>query len=110
MKIPLDLIEPGTRLRGVDQEHVNALAASIAEVGLLSPITVYKRKVCEAGIAVDPRRTSSRNVNVRFHASPSGDANTASRTCWRSRPRMSLAFATSARRSRWLRCEVRSIP
>lgn len=52
MKVPVDLIEPGTRLRGVDAEHVAALIASIEEVGLLSPITVYQRPVMQAGINV----------------------------------------------------------
>ena len=51
--IPLRLIEPGTRLRGVDPEQVKRLAESIAEVGLLHPIAVYRRKVVHGGIAVD---------------------------------------------------------
>ena len=51
--IPLHLIEPGTRLRGADPEQVKHLAESIAEVGLLHPIAVYRRKVMHGGIAVD---------------------------------------------------------
>lgn len=52
MKVALDLIEPGTRLRGVSVEQVMAIAESMKEVGLLSPITVYVRDVIRAGIAV----------------------------------------------------------
>jgi ParB family chromosome partitioning protein len=51
--IPISRIEPGTRLRQPDEEQVARLADSIAEVGLLNPITVYPRNVIEAGIAVD---------------------------------------------------------
>lgn len=50
--IALDLIERGDRLRGASPEQVAALAESIAECGLLSPITVYERDVVRAGIAV----------------------------------------------------------
>lgn len=50
--IPLDMIETGTRLRGTTPGQVTALATSIAEVGLLSPITVYARPVIRAGIEV----------------------------------------------------------
>ena len=52
MRIALDLIECGDRLRGASPEQVAALAESIAECGLLSPITVYPRDVVRAGIAV----------------------------------------------------------
>jgi ParB family transcriptional regulator, chromosome partitioning protein len=52
MQIAIDLIEPGDRLRAVTVEQVMALAASMQEVGLLSPITVYQRDVVRAGIAV----------------------------------------------------------
>lgn len=45
MRADIALIYPGTRLRGPSQEQVAALADSIAEVGLLSPITVYERNV-----------------------------------------------------------------
>lgn len=52
MRVALDLIERGDRLRGVTPEQVEAIAASMAVVGLLSPITVYPRDVVRAGIAV----------------------------------------------------------
>jgi len=52
VKIPIDMIETGTRLRGADAEQVTRIAASVAEVGLLSPVTVYQRQVVRAGIAV----------------------------------------------------------
>lgn len=51
--IPLDLIEDGTRLRGVNDDQVAALVESITEVGVLNPITVYARKVLRDGISVD---------------------------------------------------------
>lgn len=51
--IPVARIELGRRLREVAEGQVSALIASIADVGLLNPITVYPRKVIEAGIAVD---------------------------------------------------------
>jgi len=43
--IPLDMIEIGTRLRGVSANTVAVLAASISEVGLLNPITVHQRGI-----------------------------------------------------------------
>jgi ParB family transcriptional regulator, chromosome partitioning protein len=52
MMIALNLIERGDRLRGACPEQVAALAASIGECGLISPITVYARDVVRAGIAV----------------------------------------------------------
>lgn len=51
-KIALDLIERGDRLRAACPEQVAALAASMTEVGLIQPITVYARDVIRAGIAV----------------------------------------------------------
>lgn len=51
-KIALDLIERGDRLRAACPEQVAALAASMVEVGLIQPITVYARDVIRAGIAV----------------------------------------------------------
>ncbi len=50
--IPIDMIEAGSRLRGTAPEQVAAIAASIAEVGLLHPIAVYARPVIRAGIEV----------------------------------------------------------
>ena len=51
--IPIGLISLGDRLRGVDDEHVESLMSSIAEVGLLNPVTVYKLRVIHDHIAVD---------------------------------------------------------
>jgi len=51
-KVLLDLIEVGDRLRGASSEHVAALASSMAEVGLISPITVARREIVRGGIAV----------------------------------------------------------
>ena len=51
--IPVDRVEVGRRLRDVSEKQVDALIASIGDVGLLNPITVYPRKVIEAGISVD---------------------------------------------------------
>ena len=48
--IPLDMIEVGTRLRGVSADTVGALAASISEAGLLNPITVHQRGILRGGI------------------------------------------------------------
>lgn len=53
MKIAMDMIEIGTRLRGADAGQVARIAASVAEVGLLSPVTVYQRQIVRAGIAVN---------------------------------------------------------
>ena len=51
--IPMGRVRVGTRLRDADEEQVSRLADSIAEVGLLNPITVYARQVIDDGIAVD---------------------------------------------------------
>ena len=48
--IPLDMIEVGTRLRGVSANTVAVLAASIGEVGLLNPITVHQRSILRGRI------------------------------------------------------------
>jgi ParB family chromosome partitioning protein len=53
MILDIEAIEAGTRLRGINAEQVQALQSSIAEVGLLSPITVYPRQVMRANISVD---------------------------------------------------------
>ncbi|GAB0113713.1 ParB N-terminal domain-containing protein [Acidisoma sp. C75] len=45
MLIPIDYITPGDRLRGADDNQVRALAESIREVGLLSPITVHRCRI-----------------------------------------------------------------
>jgi ParB family chromosome partitioning protein len=51
--IPLNLLRQADRLRPVGEEQVAALMASIGDVGLLNPITVYPRKVIHSGINVD---------------------------------------------------------
>lgn len=51
--IPVARVELGRRLREISEGQVVALMASIGDVGLLNPITVYPRKVIEAGISVD---------------------------------------------------------
>lgn len=51
--IPIDLVRQGTRLRTVNPEQVARLADSIAMVGLLNPITVYRRGVNGGGISVE---------------------------------------------------------
>jgi ParB family transcriptional regulator, chromosome partitioning protein len=51
--IPIGSVEIGRRLRDVTDAQVDALMSSIADVGLLNPITVYPRKVIRAGVAED---------------------------------------------------------
>jgi ParB-like chromosome segregation protein Spo0J len=51
--IPVDLIETGERLRSISEAQVETLVNSIAEIGLLNPITVYARPVTRRNIAVD---------------------------------------------------------
>lgn len=53
MLVPIDMIESGQRLRGVSEATVEALVNSIADVGLLSPITVYPRSLYRSGAKVD---------------------------------------------------------
>lgn len=53
MKIAIDLIEPGQRLRATDPAQVKAIAESIADVNLLNPITVYARKLFRSGNHID---------------------------------------------------------
>jgi ParB-like chromosome segregation protein Spo0J len=51
--IPVDLIEPGRRLRELNEGQIKRLQASILDIGLLNPITVYERPVIQAGVSVD---------------------------------------------------------
>jgi ParB family transcriptional regulator, chromosome partitioning protein len=51
--IPIDMIENGQRLRDLSEATVEALVNSIADVGLLNPITVYPRKLYHGGNQVD---------------------------------------------------------
>lgn len=50
--LDIGLIRSADRLRATSEEQVNALVASIAEVGLLNPITVYPREIVQNGIKV----------------------------------------------------------
>jgi hypothetical protein len=51
--IPTSDIEVGDRLRAVSEAQVEALIASITDVGLLNPITVFKTKAIQSGAQVD---------------------------------------------------------
>lgn len=51
--IPTALVDYSGRLRDADPAKVKAIAASIKEVGLLNPITVYSRPILRAGQDVD---------------------------------------------------------
>lgn len=51
--IPIELVENGTRLRDLSEATVASLVNSIADVGLLNPITVYRRKLFRGGNQVD---------------------------------------------------------
>ncbi|MDR3736054.1 MAG: ParB N-terminal domain-containing protein [Acidobacteriaceae bacterium] len=51
--LSLDLIEPGKRLRDVNDEQVTALIASISDVGLLHPISVCPQRVMRGGVLID---------------------------------------------------------
>lgn len=50
--IEISKIEVGKRLRGLSEIQVESLVASIAEVGLLNPITVYPREQIVGGVSV----------------------------------------------------------
>jgi ParB-like chromosome segregation protein Spo0J len=49
-EVPIARVVSGDRLRSLSEEQVKVLMASIADVGLLNPITVYGRDVIEAGV------------------------------------------------------------
>jgi ParB family transcriptional regulator, chromosome partitioning protein len=51
--ISVGFISTLDRLRSIDRKQVEALAASIKEVGLLNPITVYKREIIRNGQPVE---------------------------------------------------------
>lgn len=51
--IPVDMIENGQRLRDLSEATVEALMNSISDVGLLNPVTVYRRKLIRSGNHVD---------------------------------------------------------
>lgn len=51
--IPVDMIENGQRLREISEAQVATLINSIADVGLLNPITVYPRQLYRGGVQVD---------------------------------------------------------
>lgn len=47
--IPVELIEVEQRLRPLSEAQVESLSSSIAEIGLLNPITVYARQIFRDG-------------------------------------------------------------
>lgn len=51
--ISIDMIENGQRLRDLSEATVASLVNSIADVGLLNPITVYPRQLYRGGVQVD---------------------------------------------------------
>jgi ParB family chromosome partitioning protein len=51
--IPLDAIDNGQRLRDLSEATVIALVNSIGDVGLLNPITVYRRQLFRGGNNVE---------------------------------------------------------
>jgi len=51
--IPVDMIENGQRLRELSEATVTTLVNSIGDVGLLNPVTVYRRKLFRGGNQVD---------------------------------------------------------
>jgi len=51
--IPIDFIENGQRLRDLSEATVTSLVNSIGDVGLLNPITVYRRKLFHGGNQVE---------------------------------------------------------
>jgi ParB family chromosome partitioning protein len=50
--IPVEMIEPGQRLRGLSEAQVVGLMNSIGDVGLLNPITVCAREIVRGGMMV----------------------------------------------------------
>lgn len=51
--VDVNLISTSGRIRGLDDAHVQALLDSIAEVGLLNPVSVYRKPITRAGEPVD---------------------------------------------------------
>jgi len=51
--VQIDQIEVGQRLRELSEAQVESLVASIGDVGLLNPVTVYSRKLVMSGSPVD---------------------------------------------------------
>jgi ParB family transcriptional regulator, chromosome partitioning protein len=51
--IQIDSVAVGTRLRQISEAQVEALVASIGDVGLLNPITVYPRKIMQSSHFID---------------------------------------------------------
>jgi ParB-like chromosome segregation protein Spo0J len=52
-QVSTDLIEVGHRIRALGHDELEGLIASIADVGLLNPITVYRRPITRGGKEVD---------------------------------------------------------
>lgn len=55
-QVAVNLISSVLRIRQIDPKQVEALKASIAEVGLLNPLTVYRAKIVANGGEVDGYR------------------------------------------------------
>jgi ParB-like chromosome segregation protein Spo0J len=51
--VDISLIEEGNRIRTLDLEQVARLKASIAEVGLLNPLTAYRCSITQGGAATE---------------------------------------------------------
>jgi ParB-like chromosome segregation protein Spo0J len=62
--VPVDQIVAENRLRNVDAKQVEALASSIAEVGLLNPVTLYERAVGYGLIAGAHRLEAVRSLGL----------------------------------------------
>ena len=50
-EIDINLVQVGERIRAVSHAQVESLKASIADVGLLNPITVYRCSITRDGEA-----------------------------------------------------------
>lgn len=79
-RVPIDLIHLGDNVRGLDQAHVDALAASIKLRGLIVPLTVRPDGDCFTLIAGHHRHAACLQagladvpVTVREHDQTSGD-------------------------------------
>lgn len=51
--VDVNLISTVGRIRGLTESTVDALVDSIAEVGLLNPVTVYRKPITRSGLTVD---------------------------------------------------------
>jgi ParB-like chromosome segregation protein Spo0J len=62
--VPVDQIVAENRLRHVDAKQVDALASSIAEIGLLNPVTLYERAVGYGLVAGAHRLEAVRSLGL----------------------------------------------